>query len=311
MPNRRGRAPIAWLAVAKTSSSTKKAAKLAQHGSSRAVRFQGGTVFPLAIALTLVLGLALIVYARQTRPAADSSPPTINDHWHATYGFYLCDQWFELSGNLEEVNSQGGLINTRFLASGVHSHDDGVIHWHPYGSTAVGRRAILKVFFDSYGVELSNDELKFPDNNIPPTGLQEYIEGETKCDGEDAELSVKVWDLYTDVEADSTYIADMDQIHIDNDGMVFGIYFTARDADRPKPPKAEQLQELGAADTGAGAFDPADLVSSDGSTPLTLPGTDSTTVPDDTTDTTEVDGTDTTVADTGTTVAETATTTGG
>ena len=43
-----------------TSSSTKKAAKLAQKGSGRTVRFQGGTVFPVAVALVLVIGLGLI-----------------------------------------------------------------------------------------------------------------------------------------------------------------------------------------------------------------------------------------------------------
>ena len=56
-----------------------KAAKLAQKGKGRKVRFQGGTVFPAAVAITLILGFALIVYSRQTLPEADSTPPTIND----------------------------------------------------------------------------------------------------------------------------------------------------------------------------------------------------------------------------------------
>ena len=54
-------------------SSTKKAARLAQKGKGQRIRFQGGTVFPLAVALTLILGLALIVYSRQTLPAVDES----------------------------------------------------------------------------------------------------------------------------------------------------------------------------------------------------------------------------------------------
>src|SRR5690606_39049323 len=86
-------APIALLAV--TSSATKRAAKLAQKGKGKRVRFQGGTLFPMVVAITLILGLALIVYSRQTQPAADSSPPTVNDHWHAAYGFFLCDTWYE------------------------------------------------------------------------------------------------------------------------------------------------------------------------------------------------------------------------
>ena len=61
--------------MATSSSSTKKAAKLATKGKGKKVRFQGGTIFPIAVAATLILGLALIVYSRQTLPAADASPP--------------------------------------------------------------------------------------------------------------------------------------------------------------------------------------------------------------------------------------------
>ena len=117
--------------MAPSSSSTKKAAQLAQKGKGKKVRFQGGTLFPLIVAIVVVLGVGTIVYARQTIPADDSSPPTVNDHWHAAYGFYLCDTWEQLAGNLEETDTSGQLISSRFLRTGIHSHDDGVIHWHP------------------------------------------------------------------------------------------------------------------------------------------------------------------------------------
>jgi len=239
-------------------------------------------VFPLAIAITLVLGLALIVYARQSRPAADSTPPTIDDHWHATYGFFLCDEWFELGGALEETNTQGNLVNTRYLASGVHSHDDGLIHWHPFSSVSVGKRAQLGVFLRSYGVEMSNDTLRFPDDNIPPSCIQEFIDGEIKCGTEDAELSINVWNTFTNTESDATYIANFTEIQLRQDGMVFGIYFTPRDADRPKPPKAGQQLELGAVDAGPGANTPTGATTP--GVTITLPGPDSISVTD-TTDT--------------------------
>jgi hypothetical protein len=183
-----------------TQSSTRKAAKLAQRGKGRKVRFQGGTLFPAAVALVLVLGVALIAYSRQSLPAADESPPGIEDHWHAAYGFYLCDDWYELSGNLEELDARGNLTNNGFLRTGVHGHDDGVVHWHPYTSAGVGGNAVLDVFLDNYGVELTNERLTFdnvgivtsnPDNQ-PVNGfdpLEEYVEGETQCNGEDAELT--------------------------------------------------------------------------------------------------------------------------
>ena len=75
-----------------SSSSTKRAARLAQKGKGKRVRFQGGTLFPMLILLILVVGIGTIVYARASVPAADASPPTIEDHWHMAYGFSLCDQ---------------------------------------------------------------------------------------------------------------------------------------------------------------------------------------------------------------------------
>ena len=244
-----------------SSSSTKRAAKLAERGKGQRVRFQGGTVFPLAVAITLIVGLGLIVYARQSVPAADQSPPTINDHWHAAYGFYLCDGWVQLNGNLEERNSQGQLTNTNFIRSGIHSHDDGVIHWHPYTSVATGRNAVLGVFLDSYDVELTDDSITFPSagamgpnpdhaGEAPSEILTEYIEDETQCDGEDAEVTVVAWGSFTDTDGGSRYIANMNNIHIDNDGMVFGIYFTPDGTDQVMPPWAPDLPELGEIDSG-------------------------------------------------------------
>lgn len=242
-------------------SSTKKAAKLAQKGKGQKVRFQGGTIFPLAVAITLIVGIGLIVYARQSVPAADASPPTINDHWHAAYGFYLCDGWVQLNGAKEERNSQGAFTNVNFLRTGIHSHDDGVIHWHPYTSRATGRNATLGVFLETYDVELDDDSIKFPGPNAmgpnpefassaPTEILEEYIEGETQCDGEDAEVTVKAWGSYTDTDGGSRYIAKMNDIHVDSDGMVFGIYFTPDDAEQVMPPWAQNLPALGAIDSG-------------------------------------------------------------
>lgn len=290
--------------MASSTSSTKKAAKLAQKGKGQKIRFQGGTVFPIAVAVTLVLGLALIVYARQSLPAADSSPPTINDHWHAAYGFYLCDSWYQLEGNLEEQNSQGQFINTNFLRTGIHSHDDGVIHWHPYTARAVGRNADLGVFLESYEVSISNDTLTFPSGaslsanaDFPPANfnpLAEYVEGETQCDGEDAELSVKAWGSFTDTDGGKRYIANMDEVHVDNDGMVFGIYFTADGADQSMPPWAQNLPQLGAVDSLQ--VRPEDLLQSDTSvvTPPVTVGAETTgdSTPSDSTSGTTTEGTD-------------------
>jgi hypothetical protein len=229
-----------------SSSSTRKAARLAQKGKGKRVRFQGGTLFPLIVAAILVIGLGTIVYARQSQPEADASPPTINDHWHIAYGFQLCDaeNFTQLTGNLEEVDANGQLVNTDYLRTGVHTHDDGVIHWHAFTAAAVGNRAKLGVFLDNYGVELSDDALRFPENQ----GGEEYVEGETKCGDEDAELRVVVWENYQDTDGGTTYTSDFDDIRIDRDGMAITIAFVPSGVDVVMPPWAPQLPELGVVD---------------------------------------------------------------
>jgi hypothetical protein len=251
--------------VAPSSSSTKKAAKLAQKGGQR-VRFQGGALFPLVVAVVVVVGLGLVVYARQSRPAADASPPRIDDHWHHAYGFYLCDDWFQLSGDAEGQTASGSFTNTDFARTGIHSHDDGIIHWHAFSSAAVGQRATLGVFLDTYDVELTDDVLQFPQEQRAGLPYEQetgrFEEGETTCtiDGseEDAELKVVVWDNFSDTDDGTTFIADFDNIRLDQDAMVVSIAFVPADTDVAKPPWAPDLPELAANDQNQ--ITPEDLV---------------------------------------------------
>ena len=229
-----------------SSSSTKRAAKLAQKGKGKRVRFQGGTLFPIVVLAILVLGLGTIVYARASVPDAGSSPPEIGDHWHMAYGFSLCDQpgtFVQLDGDLE-----AGERFDDYNRTGVHSHDDGVIHWHPFTSAAVGKRADLGVFLDNYGVELTDDELKFPAEQI---GGKEYVEGETTCpDGKDGELSVTVWQNPQDTSSGDRYVSGFDDIKMSKNSLVLTIAFQPRDTDVSKPePQSSQLEELGALDS--------------------------------------------------------------
>ena len=240
--------------MATSSSSTKKAARLAQKGKGQKIRFQGGTLFPMAVAIVIVLGLALVVYARESRPAADASAPTIDDHWHHVYGFYLCDTWFQLEGDGEALDANGRPTNVDYARSGIHSHDDGVIHWHPFSSVSIGRRAQFGVFLDTYGVSLSNTELEFPESQragLPyenETGV--FENGETQCDGEDGSLKAVVWDNFSDTGDGTTYVAGFDDIRLDQDAMVVVVAFVADDQDISMPPWAPELEERAANDSG-------------------------------------------------------------
>lgn len=233
-------------------SSAKKVARLAQKGKGRKVRFQGGTLFPAVMVGVSIVGLALIVYSRASIPDRNVAP-TIEDHWHASYGFYACDTWLpDLQGNKEEIDSAGTLISDEFRRTGIHSHDDGVMHWHPYTSAATGRNAKLGVFLDVYGVKLTDSKLTFPEDQ----GGAVYEEGVTKCkdaDGNDVDgqLAVYAFEAYNTPEDFATYITNFRDVRLEQDGMAFAIVF-APAGDRPGlPPSAKDLPTLGAADTGA------------------------------------------------------------
>jgi hypothetical protein len=307
-----------------SSSSAKKVAKLAQRGKGKKVRFQGGSLFPVVVLAVIVLGLLTIVYARQSRPDAGSQPPQVNDHWHAAYGMYVCDTWLPtLDGNKETggTNPDGTPgADQEFAVTGVHSHDDGVIHWHPYSSKSVGNRARLGLFLEIYDVELSTDELKLPAEQ----GGNDYQADDFQCDGKDVQITVTAWTSYTDTGKGTTNITDFDNVKLKNDGMVFTIAVTPPGTEIPMPPWAKNLPALGAAD-GTGATTTvatddtatADTATGDTTTDATTGDTTSDTATDDTaTDDTATDDTatdDTATGDTATdeTTDSATTTTGG
>ncbi len=274
------------MVVAPSSSSTKKAAKLAKSGQGKKVRFQGGTLFPMVVTIVIVLGLALVVYSRQSRPSVDASgAPQQSDHWHHAYGFYLCDTWFKLEGDAEQPGTDN---YTQYARTGIHSHEDGLIHWHPFSSAAVGSNATLGVFLDTYDVDLANDKLTFPETQR--VALETQLAGQEpredvlvwedgdKCviDGseENAELKVVVWNNFTDTDDGTTYIADFNNIRLDRDQMVVAIAFVPDDTDVSMPPWAPDLPSLGEIDSDV--VDPADQLAPADSVPGDSTPTDTT-----------------------------------
>ena len=269
------------------SSSAKKVARLAQKGKGKKVRFQGGTVFPAVIVVVLIVGLSLVAYARQSAPSGNEAP-TVNDHWHVSYGFYGCDKYLpNLIGNKEDP------VDPNYVKYGIHSHDDGVIHWHPSG-LATGSRAKFGLFLTVYGIKLSDTKLEFPADQ--QSGMV-YVEGETKCYKKDSELRTYVWNQYDKPEDRKMLITDFKNIRIDRDGMVIVVAFVPKGADAPPlPESAVNLPELGAVD-GAGA------------TTSTVAGVTTTTVAGATTTTVAGATTTTTGSATTTSVAANSTTT--
>lgn len=252
--------------------SASRVARLAAKGKGKKVRFKGGTLFPAIVVGVAIVGAALIIYSRASIPDRNT-PPTVNDHWHASYGFYACDTWLpDLQGNKEELDTAGQLANDKFRRTGIHSHDDGVMHWHPYTSAATGRNAKLGVFLDVYGVKVSDTKIEFPDDQ----GGAVYEEGETKCidkDGKsvDGEVVVYAYESYDNANDFSTFITNFDDIRLTQDSMAFTIAFVPAGTVPGLPPSAAQLPELGAVDSGAAppTSAPADAVPGDSAVDVT------------------------------------------
>ena len=224
--------------------------------------------------IVLLLGVGLVAYARQSAPS-NNVAPTINDHWHVSYGFYVCDQQLpDLAGTKEEP------MDPEYVKYGVHSHDDGVVHWHPT-ALASGRRAKLGVFFKVYGIKVSADGITFPEDQVE--GKSYTVEG-TKCKDDsgkevDAQVQVIVWDAYDQPDAKKKFITDFDNIRIDKDGMAMMVALAPADADIPMPASATNLPELGAVDTGG-----VTTTTVAGATTTTVAGATTTTVASTTTD---------------------------
>ena len=214
-----------------SSSSTKKAARLAQKGKGKKVRFQGGTLFPMLVLAILVIGLGRHRLRPRHRPAADASPPTIDDHWHVAYGFYAVRHrgFVQLNGALEETDANGQLVNNDFLRTGVHSHDDGVIHWHAYTSAATGKQRHARRVPGQLRRRADDDSLKFPENQ---NGGKEYIEGETKCrTARTASCPSPCGRARRTPATAAATSSGFDDIRIDQNSMVFTIAFQPRGTD--------------------------------------------------------------------------------
>src|SRR5687768_1813861 len=154
-------------------SSAKKVARAARAGGRGARSGQRRSIlFPATITIVCLLGVALIVYARD-QDKAEALEPGIGDHWHAAYGVDICG---ELLPNLSSGQSD---------PNGTHTHDDGVMHIHPgaaQGVARAGEDATLQVFLEATGSSISDDSLTIRGADGTETT---YTEGddEAPCDG--------------------------------------------------------------------------------------------------------------------------------
>lgn len=201
-------------------SSGKKVARAASTGGGRTNRGKTPWGWYSAISLVVILGVVLIIISRNETldrlGERGGEHPTTQEHWHAAYGFYFCDQF---SPPLAD-NGRDPL--------GIHTHGDGIVHVHPFSQAASGNRATLDKFEKTMGITLSKTRLE--------VGDKKFANGD-KCGDKPGEVRVLVNGEPFDGDPSDIKFAD-------RQGIVIG--FAPKDADLPKePPSFAGLNNLG------------------------------------------------------------------
>lgn len=223
-------------------SSAKKVARAARAGGS-ATRERPKIGFPLAVFAIVVLGTSLVVFARTSREPASAAPPSYlnNDHWHAAYGAYVCDTF---------LPSWYDAIEDR---SGIHTHEDGIIHIHPFSSSSSGDRARMSVFAEQVGVTFTDDGFTAPDGT-------EYADG-YDCNGQPATVSVYKWFPDDPTRNGEVYESNFNNIVFNTDRAAYTIAVVPEGVTPPMPPSVptlDNLSDVGPSEQG-GAIDPSQL----------------------------------------------------
>ena len=232
-------------------SSNKKVARAAKAGGGRArAAGERNILFPAALAAVVVLGMVLVVYARDERSAeALEAPLAFEDHWHSAYGIYVCDAFLpDLPAFTAPQNG------------GNHTHGDGLFHIHPFSTARSGTNATLVNWFADAGAVLGGGD-QISDDSLGVPGGETYVEGDDTCEGLEGDpiVQVAVWDTaFAAAEGedpDRVLTEDFGSIRFEDDGMAYTIAFAPEGADLPAPPSLDDLSGVGS-DLGV---DPEDI----------------------------------------------------
>lgn len=211
-----------------------------------------------AIGAVVVLGVVLII-ASFGGSASSNQPPRIGDHWHAAYGVWNCDSYMAPFADVAGDRT------------GIHTHQDGLMHMHPFSSRVTGEGANIKAFGEDVGLEVT-------DTSIEGLGLD--LENGDECGGgEAATVRLLVWDNPADTEPE-TITKDI-AAYNPPDASIWALVFAPEDTEIPMPDSAINLQDPTAAEEGrqpatATSLPPEETPTSEAPPPetTTIPPTD-------------------------------------
>jgi hypothetical protein len=191
----------------------------------RTKRRSGSMGWTVATVAVVIVGVVMVVLVRG-EGSSDARPRVNEDHWHAYLGVNVCGSWLPAAPPFESPN-------------GIHSHEDSLIHIHPFSTTAAGDNATVARFIeDNEGADwsLSADSMKLWDG-------VEYRNGDPCESGElEGEQARLVWSVGRYGEAWSGKPRQGDPAdYKPRDGDVIAIAFLpASEKTVPEPPGATE-----------------------------------------------------------------------
>ena len=186
----------------------------------------------MAVALVVVLGSLLVLWARTDREA--TSAPRVGDHWHSVYDIYVCDS-FRSKVVLETD------------PNGIHTHGDGLLHIHPFNKLASGRDAVLGEFFSAFGGRIDDASVVLDTGEV-------LVEG-ADCGGQPTVLKVARFDA-DDLERDPEVVTeDLAGVRFLKNREAFTVAMVPADVEPPAP-RSERLTFLDIVSPDALSSDP-------------------------------------------------------
>lgn len=207
-------------------SSSKKVQRAAKAAGRPGAKKNYG--WPLTIGAVVLLGVLLIVLTVSTNDDSEPGSPTVGEHWHAAYGIYDCDTFLPPQSDEGEDRE------------GIHTHEDGLMHIHPFLTRVSGKGANLAAFGRQIGMEVGDD-------SFTVDGGLEREDGD-ECDGEPGEVQLVTWDSPNDEKPSirRTNLAE----YAPPDGSIWVLAFVPEGTEVPKPPSEVNLQDPTAAEEG-------------------------------------------------------------
>ena len=182
------------------------------------------------VAITVLGAAAVGALALSRESTRGERPEALTDHWHAAYGVNVCGEW------------QPVILDTTD-PEGIHTHSDGVIHIHPFRTSASGSNATVDAFFRATGGVLDDD------GYTPGPGVVgDTVVEANGCNGEPATWQIAYWDnaLLAEGGAEPDTIASTDLADFRFRGDVSAITFALlpEGEEIPAPPTIPQLGQL-------------------------------------------------------------------